>query len=56
MPAGPAESITCVDCGGEARLITFAPEAGWLAGDVAAYRCRDCRDRWDLVLTEADLS
>ncbi len=49
----PAESIVCVDCGGPATLITFEPELGWQVGDVVAYRCRDCRDRWDLVL-EAD--
>jgi len=22
----------------------------WLVGDVVAYRCSDCLDRWDLVL------
>ena len=27
----------------------------WLVGDVVAYRCRDCLDRWDLVLTAEDL-
>lgn len=50
----PAESIICVDCGGPAHLISFTPEGGqWHVGDVVAYRCRDCLDRWDLVL-EAD--
>ena len=49
----PADTIVCVDCGGPATLITFEPELGWQVGDVVAYRCRDCRDRWDLVL-EAD--
>ena len=49
----PAATIVCVDCGGPASLITFEPELGWAIGDVVAYRCRDCLDRWDLVL-EAD--
>ncbi|MFM1777174.1 MAG: hypothetical protein RLZZ260_741, partial [Actinomycetota bacterium] len=47
----PTESITCVDCGGRCHLLTHPPEDGlWLAGDVVAYRCSDCLDRWDLVL------
>jgi hypothetical protein len=24
----------------------------WLPGDFVAYRCEDCRDRWDLVLPD----
>lgn len=58
----PAETIVCVDCGGDARLLNRRyrdPEAPdeplWSSGDVAAYRCRDCLDRWDLVLTDDDL-
>jgi Arc/MetJ family transcription regulator len=27
-----------------------------MVGDVVAYRCRDCRDRWDIELTEEDLA
>jgi hypothetical protein len=55
--AEPAQSIVCVDCGGPAHLITLPPENNeWMVGDVVAYRCRDCRDRWDLELTEEDLS
>jgi len=23
-----------------------------LPGDIVAYRCEDCRDRWDLVLPD----
>lgn len=26
----------------------------WFVGDVVAYRCRDCRDRWDIELGEDD--
>ena len=45
--------IVCVDCGGRAHLLTYAPEDGeWQPGDIVAYRCEDCRDRWDLVLPE----
>lgn len=51
----PAPEITCVDCGGRCFLLSLAPEDGiWEVGEVVAYRCEDCRDRWDLVLTEDD--
>ena len=54
--SGPAREITCVDCGGRAHLISYAPEdREWEAGDVVAYRCVDCADRWDVVLEEDDL-
>ena len=47
----PLNEIVCVDCGGSAHLLTPPPEDGrWLVGDVVAYRCRECRDRWDIVL------
>ena len=52
------DQITCIDCGGRAFRISFAPEEGdWEPGDVVAYRCEDCMDRWDLVVpggSEAD--
>ncbi len=45
--------ITCIDCGGPAHLLSHEPEiGGWQPGDVVTYRCRDCRDRWDLVVGE----
>jgi hypothetical protein len=51
----PSPEIVCVDCGGRCFLLTPAPEDGiWEAGDVVAYRCEDCLDRWDLELTDAD--
>jgi len=53
MPT-PADTIVCVDCGGRCHLLTLPPEEGWEAGEVVAYRCEDCRDRWDIVLTDAD--
>ncbi len=51
----PIPEITCVDCGGRCFLLTPAPEDGyWEVGEIVAYRCEDCRDRWDLVLSEDD--
>jgi hypothetical protein len=47
------EVITCVDCGGPAHLLTKPDESGrFWPGEVVAYRCRDCLDRWDLVLPD----
>jgi hypothetical protein len=52
----PDPVITCIDCGGRAHLLTPPREDGrWEPGDVVAYRCEDCLDRWDLVLEEDDL-
>ena len=55
----PDSVITCIDCGGRAHLLSLPdldPEAGgaeaWQAGDIVAYRCEDCLDRWDLVLED----
>ena len=36
-------------------MLTPAPEDGrWEIGDVVAYRCADCLDRWDVELSETD--
>jgi hypothetical protein len=44
-------TITCIDCGGRCHLLTIVTEEQpLLPGDVATYRCEDCRDRWDLVV------
>jgi len=55
----PDPIITCIDCGGRAHLLTkpdVDPEDGlsasWQPGDIVAYRCEDCLDRWDLVLED----
>ncbi len=50
----PYPQIDCIDCGGRAFLLTHPREEGprWLSGDIVAYRCEDCLDRWDLVLPE----
>lgn len=51
----PEATIVCVDCGGRCHLLTAPRESGeWLPGDIVAYRCEDCRDRWDLVLPDDD--
>lgn len=53
---GPAPEIVCVDCGGRAFLLTPPPEDNiWEVGEIVAYRCEDCLDRWDLVLEADDL-
>jgi DNA-directed RNA polymerase subunit RPC12/RpoP len=59
----PEPEIVCIDCGGRAFLLSrprsvgpldghSAEEADWLPGDIVAYRCEDCLDRWDLVLPD----
>jgi predicted RNA-binding Zn-ribbon protein involved in translation (DUF1610 family) len=51
----PEETITCIDCGGRAHLLTSWPEDDPpQPGDVMAYRCEECLDRWDLVLPDED--
>jgi len=46
------DTITCVDCGQTAHRMTEPSEFGWEEGDVVAYRCRGCNDRWDMVVEE----
>ncbi|MBN2113308.1 MAG: hypothetical protein JW785_04190 [Acidimicrobiia bacterium] len=50
------ETITCVECGGVARRLTLPPEEeGFLPGDVVAYICPECGQRFDVVVEdEAD--
>jgi hypothetical protein len=48
-------TITCVDCGGTCHLLSHPnPDedspTGFVAGDIVAYRCEDCLDRWDIEL------
>ena len=51
----PDPQLTCSDCGGRAFLLSPPREDGvWVAGDIVAYRCEDCLDRWDLVLDDDD--
>ncbi|MBK9178953.1 MAG: hypothetical protein IPM45_05170 [Acidimicrobiales bacterium] len=45
--------IVCVDCGGDAHLLSEPDETGiFHPGEVVVYRCRDCRDRWDVVVPD----
>lgn len=53
---GPPETITCIDCGGTCHRLTHEPELGWEEGDLVTYRCRDCGDRWELVVEPWDLA
>ncbi len=50
-----AAEIVCIDCGGRCGLLTPEPPGGFRPGDVVAYRCGECLDRWDLELTEDDV-
>ena len=46
-------TIVCVDCGGQCHLLARPdPDTGWQPGDVLAYRCAECLDRWDLVVPD----
>lgn len=52
---GPPEVIVCVECGGDAHLISFLPEDEPIEpGQPLAYRCSDCAERLDLVYEEND--
>jgi hypothetical protein len=47
--------ITCPDCGGRAHLVQEPDDDDEIgAGDVLAYRCEDCLDRWDVVVEEEE--
>jgi len=51
----PEAEIACVDCGGRCYLTSYPPADGlWFPGVIVTYKCRDCLDRWDLVLPEED--
>lgn len=51
----PTPQIICIDCGGRCFLLTHPREDGiWEPGDVIAYRCEDCLDRWDIVMSDED--
>jgi hypothetical protein len=49
------EKIVCVDCGGVCHLLSHPPpDQPFEAGDVVAYRCEDCMDRWDVVVPDEE--
>lgn len=48
--ADPPATITCVECGGTAHLISYLPDDEPLeVGYPLAYSCTDCLERLDLV-------
>jgi hypothetical protein len=49
------ETIVCVDCGGTCHRISYEPDEGFAPGDVVAYRCADCMDRWDVIVEDDDV-
>lgn len=50
MVMDPPEQIVCVECGGRCHLLQpIDPEDPPEPGDVLAYRCEDCIDRFDVV-------
>lgn len=46
--------MTCVDCGGTLHPLSYPPDEGWEPGDVIAYRCPDCNERFDIVVPDPD--
>ncbi len=54
--AAVSSEIMCVDCGGRCGLLSVPePDWGFQPGDVVAYRCADCGDRWDLVVPDTEM-
>lgn len=48
------ETIICMECGGICRLLTsFYPDEPPEPGDIVAYRCPECLERWDVVVPDA---
>lgn len=53
MTDGPPTVYTCIDCGGDAHLISYlAPDEPVEPGTPLAYRCSDCWERFDVVWEE----
>jgi hypothetical protein len=49
----PPDAIVCVECGGEARLMSFVSEDEPLdPGTSVVYHCPDCYGRFDVVWGE----
>ncbi len=51
----PPPTLTCVDCLGVCHRLSYEPpDEGFQPGDMIAYRCADCGDRWDVVWEPED--
>ena len=51
----PPPTLTCVDCLGLCHILSYSPpDDGFEPGDIIAYRCEDCGDRWDVVWEPED--
>jgi hypothetical protein len=49
------DEITCVECGGSARLMSYPPpDEGFAPGDAVTFVCEDCGHRHDIVLDDGD--
>lgn len=48
------DTIVCVECQGTCHRLGHPPEEGYNPGDVVAYRCAECQDRWDVVVADPD--
>jgi len=47
--------IVCVECGGRAHLLSHPPpDEDFEPGDIVAYRCADCMERFDVVVPDVD--
>lgn len=54
MSIEPEAQIDCIDCGGRCHLLSKPDDFGWEPGQLVAYRCEDCGDRWDLALPDEE--
>jgi hypothetical protein len=53
--AGTPETIVCVECGGTCHLLSHPPpDDPFEPGDVVAYRCADCLERFDIVVPDEE--
>lgn len=49
-------TIVCVECGGTAHLLREDDaEDPYEAGEAVAYRCGECLERFDVVVTDEDV-
>lgn len=55
-PVQIPDLIACVECGGTCHRLTQRPDDDpFRPGDVVAYRCPDCLERFDMVLADDDI-